>query len=58
MLIVLFVPCFVFFYCYLNKYAVVVLSFYCYSICNNYNFFNKLFINYTRDSFLIKILIP
>ncbi len=51
-------PCFVFLYCYLNKYAVVVLSFYCYSICNNYNFFNKLFINYTRDSFLIKILIP
>ena len=56
MLIALFVPCSVFYY--LNKYAVVVLFFYCYSICKDYNFFNKLFINYTRDSFLIKILIP
>jgi uncharacterized membrane protein len=57
MLIVLFVPCSVFFYCYyLNKYAVVVLFIVIQFVITI--LFNKLFINYTSDSFLIKNSIP
>lgn len=54
------IPSSVFFYCYLNKwrYAVVVLYFYCSLICKDLQFFNKWFINYTCESYLIKNSIP